>query len=233
MLPSSYADKYEGNKEPNTIFNNRLEDLKNEIKVQLPCRVVKVLPNNQVNVEILDYDNHDGKEVSYPILPNIPIRQPIYSGSAYMILPVREGDVGTIEFFDSSVKDLIATGKFSYDYTEEWHSLNNGLFTNGFLPKDKLITINSTDKIIMATHNKVFTFTVDANDNLVVTTPTMTLNGDLVVNGNIKQTGNFTQTGDFTSSGTITGSTDVVANGKSGATHTHTDSMSGTTSSPN
>lgn len=218
--PSSYDDKYEGNKEPATLFTNRLEDLKNEIKVQLPCRVVKVLPNNQVNIEILDYDNNNGQAIPYPIIPNIPIRQPVYSGSAYMILPVRVGDVGTVEFFDSSVKDLIATGKFDYDYTEEWHSLNNGLFTNGFLPKDKLISINTTDKIIMATHNKVFTFTVDANDNLVVSTPTMTINGNLVVKG------------DITSSGTITGTTDVVAGTIALKEHTHTGNLGSPTSTP-
>mgnify|MGYP007013867809 CR=1 FL=1 len=226
LNPSSYDDKYEGNKELATLFTNRLEDLKNEIKVQLPCRVVKVLNNNQVNIEILDYDNNNGQAIPYPILPNIPIRQPVYSGSAYMILPVRVGDVGTIEFFDSSVKELIATGKFDYDYTEEWHSLNNGLFTNGFLPKDKLITINTSDKIIMATHNKVFTFTVDANDNLVVSTPTMTINGNLIVNGNI------TQTGDFTSSGTITGTTDVVAGTIALKGHKHNDSLGSPTSAP-
>ena len=128
--------------------------------------------------------------------------------------------------FDSSVKELIATGKFDYDYTEEWHSLNNGLFTNGFLPKDKLITINTSDKIIMATHNKVFTFTVDANDNLVVSTPTMTINGNLIVNGNI------TQTGDFTSSGTITGTTDVVAGTIALKEHKHNDSLGSPTSAP-
>ena len=64
-------------------------------------------------------------------------------------------------------------------------------------------------------------------NTLIVNTPTMTLNGNLVVNGNI------TQTGDLTSSGTITGSTDVVGGGKSLKDHKHTSANAGSpTSAP-
>lgn len=234
MKPRSYNDKYEGDLSLATLFNNRFNDIKYEIKTQLPCKVVKVLPNNQVNIQILDFDvDENGTLINYPILPNVPIRQPVYSGSAYVILPVKEGDIGTVEFFDNSVKDLITSGNFDYDYTEEWHTIDNGLFTNGFLPKGKVIPIDQNSKIIMATSNNVFTFTVGADDTLVVSTPTMTLNGNLVVNGDITQTGNYTQTGDFTSSGTITGNTDVIAGGKSGKSHTHTGNLGSPTSAPN
>lgn len=235
-MPKSYEEKYEkASMSPGAVLANRLNDLKSEIKVQLPARVTAVdYTNNQVDIQILDYDYDEaGNLVPYPIIPNIPIRQPIYSGSAYMILPVRIGDIGTIEFFDSSVDDLITTGNFDFDYTEEWHSLNYGLFTNGFLPLGKIIPVDSNAKIIMATSDNVFTFTVGADNTLVVSTPTMTLNGNLVVNGDITQTGSYTQTGDFTSSGTITGDTDVIAGGKSGKSHTHTGNLGSPTSAPN
>lgn len=241
-MPRSFEEKYEATANGfGALLANRLNDTKGELKVQLPCKVVAVdYTNNFVDVEILDYDyDESGRLVNYPILPNIPIRQPVYSGSAYMILPVRIGDIGTIEFFDSSVQDLITTGNYDFDYTEEWHSINYGLFTNGFLPKGKVFPVNSNSKIIMATHNNVFTFTVNSDDTLTVTTPTMTLNGNLVINGNIthngntNQTGNFTNNGDMSSSGTITGSTDVVGGGKSVKSHTHTDSQGGSTTAPN
>lgn len=223
MKPRSYDEKYEGDKELSTIFSNRLQDLKNEIKVQLPCRVYEVdYDNNYVDVEILDYDcDYHGNLINYPIIPNVPIRQPIYSGSIYMILPVRKGDIGTIEFFDSSIKELIATDTYDYDYNEEWHSLNNGLFTNGFLPKNKIIPVDKNFKLIMASHTGTFTFKVNSNDELEIKTPNMKLNGNLIV------------TGDINSSGTITGTTDVIGGGKSVKSHTHTDSQGGSTTAPN
>lgn len=229
-MPKSYEEKYETNLELSSLFFNRFNDLKNEIKVQLPCKVHSVdYENNQVDVEILDYDSDErGQLVNYPIIPNVPIRQPLYSGKAFIVLPVQIGDVGTIEFFDSSVDDLIATGNFDYDYSEEWHSLDFGLFTNGFLPKGKVFPIDSTSKIHIGTHSGSFTFKVNANDELVLLTPNINIvTGTLSINGNVEVTG------DIHATGKITGDTDVVAGGKSGKSHTHTDSQSGTTSPPN
>lgn len=150
-MPQSFEDKYEKPLELGTVFDNRLNDLKSEIKIQLPCKVQSVdFANNQVSVQILDYDfDNLGNIIPYPIIPNVPIREPLDSANAYIRLPIQVGDVGTIEFFDSSVADLLATGNFDYDYTEEWHSLNNGLFTNGFLPKNKLFSFDYNNDIIM------------------------------------------------------------------------------------
>lgn len=235
MKPKTYDEKYAGDIELAVKFKNRLQDLKNEIKVQLPCKVHSVdYENNQVSVEVLDYDaDAYGNLVNYPIVPNIPIRIPTYSGNAYMVLPVQIGDIGTIEFFDSSVKDLITTGNYDYDYSEEWHSLNNGLFTNGFLPRNKVFPIDVNSKITLATSNGAFVFKVNSSDELEVLAPKITINSETNINGQVNITGNVNVDGDITSTGTITGQTDVIANGKSGSTHTHTDSMSGTTSPPN
>lgn len=223
-MPKSYEEKYERNLELSSLLANRFNDLKNEIKVQLPCKVHSVdYINNQVSVEILDYDADErGELVNYPIIPNVPIRQPMYSGKAFIVLPVQIGDIGTIEFFDSSVDDLIATGNFDFDYSEEWHTLDFGLFTNGFLPKGKVFAIDSSAKIQIGTHSGSFTFKVNENDELTLVTPNINIiTGTLTVNGDIHATG------------IITGDTDVIAGGKSGKSHTHTDSQSGTTSPPN
>lgn len=116
--------------------------------------------------------------------------------------------------------DLTTTGIYDFDYSEEWHSLNYGLFTNGFLPKNKIFSYDYNSKIVIGTKNNVFVFKVDSGDNLIISTPNMTLNGNLTVNG------------DITSSGTITGTTDVIAGGISGKDHTHTDSQGGDTTPP-
>lgn len=223
-MPKSYEEKYERNLELSSLLANRFNDLKNEIKVQLPCKVHSVdYINNQVSVEILDYDADErGELVNYPIIPNVPIRQPMYSGKAFIVLPVQIGDIGTIEFFDSSVDDLIATGNFDFDYSEEWHTLDFGLFTNGFLPKGKVFAIDSSAKIQIGTHSGSFIFKVNENDELTLVTPNINIT-----------TGTLTVNGDIHATGTITGDTDVIAGGKSGKSHTHTDSQSGTTSPPN
>ena len=223
-MPRSYEEKYEGDLELSTIFDNRLTDLKNEIKVQLPCQVMNVdYTNNQVDIKILDYDcDNKGNAIDYAIIPNVPIRQPLYSGSAYIVLPVRVGDVGTIEFFDSSVKDLMTNSSYTYDENEEWHSLNNGLFTNGFLPKNKLFTFDNNAKVILGTHSGSFTFKVNSDDSLTVVTPNINVITDtLNVDGDIHATG------------TISADTDVLGAGKSLKSHTHTDSQGGSTSAPN
>ena len=223
-MPKSFEDKYDGKQSIGSMLSNRFNDIKEEIKVQLPCKVVSVdYANNQVDLEILDYDhNEKGELVNYPIIPNVPIRQPMYSGSAYISLPVRIGDVGTIEFFDSSVDDLVATGNYEFDYTEEWHSINNGLFTNGFLPKNKLFAIDSEAKIVLGTHSGSFTFKVNADDTLTMVTPNINI-----------ITGTLNVTGDIHATGTITADTEVVGAGKNLSTHTHTGNQGSPTSPPN
>ena len=217
--PRSHEEKYEGNLERSTLISNRLNDLKKEIKVMLPCKVTKVNHNtNYVTVELLDYNSDEiGNIQPYAPLTNVPIRQPMDSGSAYIRLPVQVGDIGTIEFFDSSVDDLVTSGTHTYDYTEDWHKLSDNLFTNGFLPNNKTFTFDSGSKIILGGKDGTATFKLTSDNNWVMV-------GNLQVNGNI------------TATGTITGTTDVVGGGKSLKTHTHPYTDNGTTmntSAPN
>ena len=219
LNPRTYEDKYEGDLEISTILFNRLNDLKKEIKVMLPCKVTKVNHDgNYVTVEILDYDSDEvGNAQEFPPLTNVPIRQQMDSGSAYIRLPVQIGDIGTIEFFDSSVDDLVTSNVHTYDLTEDWHKLSDNLFTNGFLPKDKLFEFDSNSKIILGGKDGTATFKLTSDNNWIMV-------GNLQVNGNISATG------------TITGTTDVIGGGKSLKTHIHPytdDGASMNTSAPN
>lgn len=217
-MPRSYEDKYEKTISMGAMLANRFNDLKGEIKVQLPCRVKTVdYSNNSVDVEILDYDHdNNGELINFPVLVNVPIRQPMYSGQIYMIMPVQVGDEGVVEFFDSSVDDVLTTGNFDFDYTEKWHNINYGLFTSGFLPKNKIIPLSADTKVIMASKAGAFVFKVNSADELEITTPTLTLKGNLVVSGNITATG------------------EVTGKGKALSTHTHTSAQAGNpTSAPN
>src|SRR5574344_29395 len=167
LNPRTYEDKYEGDLEISTTLFNRLNDLKKEIKVMLPCKVTKVNHDgNYVTVEILDYDSDEiGNVQEFPPLTNVPIRQQMDSGSAYIRLPVQVGDIGTIEFFDSSVDDLIVSNTHTYDLTEDWHKLSDNLFTNGFLPNNKLFTYAQKNTALVSKSNNP-TMIVEPTDEL-------------------------------------------------------------------
>ena len=219
LRPRTYEEKYEGDKEFSTLLFNRLNDLKKEIQVMKPCVVTKVNhAENYVTVEILDYDADElGNEQEFPPLTNVPIRQPMDSGSAYIRLSVQVGDIGTIEFFDSSVDDLVVGGAHTYDLTENWHKLSDNLFTNGFLPKNKYFEFDSESKIILGGKDGVATFKLASDNNWVMV-------------------GNLQVTGDITATGTITGTTDVIGGGKSVKGHTHPytdDGVPSNTGTPN
>lgn len=254
LNPRTYEEKYEGDLEISTILFNRLNDLKKEIKVMLPCQVTKVNHDgNYVTVEILDYDSDEvGNAQEFPPLTNVPIRQCMDSGSAYIRLPVQIGDIGTIEFFDSSIDDLVTSNVHTYDLTEDWHKLSDNLFTNGFLPKDKLFTFDSTSKLVLGTKTNKIHIKFNQNDEIEILAEKVNISTkEAVVNsttkiditspninilGTINLTGNILTTGNISATGTTTGTTDVIGGGKSLLSHTHPytdDGVQMNTSAPN
>ena len=248
LNPRTYEDKYEGDLELSTILFNRLNDLKQEIKIMLPCVVTKVNHDgNYVTVEILDYDSDEiGNAQEFPPLTNVPIRQCMDSGSAYIRLPVQVGDIGTIEFFDSSVDDLVSSNVHTYDLTEDWHKLSDNLFTNGFLPKDKLFIFDSTSKLVLGTKTNKIYIKFNQNDEVEILAEKVNIyTKEAVINAttkvdittpNINITGNILTTGNISATGTITGTVDVLGGGKSLLSHTHPYTDDGTpmnTSAPN
>ena len=227
LNPRTYEEKYEGDLEISTILFNRLNDLKQEIKVMLPCQVTKVSHDgNYVTVEILDYDSDEiGNAQEFPPLTNVPIRQCMDSGSAYIRLPIQVGDIGTIEFFDSSIDDLVTSNVHTYDLTEDWHKLSDNLFTNGFLPKDKLFSFDSTSKLVLGTKTNKIYIKFNQNDEVEILAEKINVSTkEATINATTKidiTTPNISVTGNISATGTITGTTDVIGGGKSLKTHTH------------
>lgn len=253
LNPRTYEEKYEGDLELSTILFNRFNDLKKEIKVMLPCQVTKVNHDgNYVTVEILDYDSDEiGNAQEFPPLTNVPIRQCMDSGSAYIRLPVQIGDIGTIEFFDSSVDDLVTSNVHTYDLTEDWHKLSDNLFTNGFLPKDKLFTFDSTAKLVLGTKTNKIYIKFNQNDELEILTekatitaiesinlisPNVNITGITNINGVTNITGATNITGETNITGATIVTGEVTGSGIDLSTHTHSytdDGASMTTGSPN
>lgn len=253
LNPRTYEEKYEGDLELSTILFNRLNDLKKEIKVMLPCQVTKVNHDgNYVTVEILDYDSDEvGNAQEFPPLTNVPIRQCMDSGSAYIRLPVQIGDIGTIEFFDSSIDDLVTSNVHTYDLTEDWHKLSDNLFTNGFLPKDKLFTFDSTAKLVLGTKTGKIYIKFNQNDEIEILTekatvtaiesinlisPNINITGITNINGVTNITGATNITGETNITGATIVTGEVTGSGIDLSAHTHPytdDGASMTTGSPN
>lgn len=74
--------------------------------------------------------------------------------------------------------------------------------------------------------------TADVTGNTTVTTPTMTINGNVVINGALTQ-GKGSAGGACSMNGPLTVTNDVVAGGKSLINHTHPDAQGGNTGPPN
>lgn len=236
----THKEKYEEPQEFATILWSRFNDLKHDIHCQKPCKVVKVHANNQVDLQILDKDSDgQGQIIEYPIIPNVPIRQAMESGKAYIRLPVQLGDTGTIEFFDSSVDDIITESSYSYSYEEDWHSLSDGLFTNGFLPDKNLIDVDPNCPISIGTKSGTFTFIVNDAGQLTLTTPVMNIIAGTSLNitaPTTNITGVVNISDNLNVAKTVTATTDVIGGGKSLKSHTHPYTDNGSamnTSAPN
>lgn len=122
-----------------------------------------------------------------------------------------------------------------HERLHEYHK--SGTFKEVHPNGDEVVKVVGKNYVLIASDNNVriggtCNITVIGTANLKATLakvqiPSTEWTGDIVHNGNMNHvgdtvhTGNTVQTGDQVSSGTITGSTDVIAGGISGKTHTH------------
>lgn len=156
------------------------KNLKKSIRKQFPCKVVSVDHTKQhCDIEILakEIDNN-GQILEFPIIPNVPIRYPNETGSAYVRVPVRVNDTGTIEFFDTDISQYKVDGTVEYHYDEHYHQLTSGLYTSGFYAEQNVFQIDDPENtaIEIGTKTGTFVFNVDNNGNLVCTATTMIFN---------------------------------------------------------
>lgn len=112
-----------------------------QIRVHLPAKVVAVY-GATVDVEIIGKeDTGFGYYSKFPLLLNIPLLYNNYTSSAYIITPVQLGDTGIVEFLDFNAYNFIDSGNQALTGDTYYHSLNNGIFINGFIPNNKVISV--------------------------------------------------------------------------------------------
>lgn len=168
-----------------------------QIRVHLPAKVVAVY-GATVDVEIVgEEDTGFGYYSKFPLLLNIPLLYNNYTSSAYIITPVQLGDTGVVEFLDFNAYNFIDNGNQALTGDTYYHSLNNGIFINGFIPNNKLIDIPVNQPIVLGLKNgnyKVYasdigdynatsksSINLTSSTGTTITSPTINLNGDVNV----------------------------------------------------
>lgn len=134
-----------------------------QIRVHMPCEVVAVHANT-VDVKIQGKeDSGYGFYVDFPILLNLPVIYNNYTRKAYIITPIQVGDTGLVEFLDFNSSAFNKNGKPALTQDQIPHSLNNGVFINGFIPTSKVIEIDNIEDnaITIGLRNKNFKLDVD------------------------------------------------------------------------
>lgn len=193
---------------------NLLRTMSDNQYVQCPCKVLAVNGNY---VDVL------------PIINDDLVNQPLYdvkiqrkeSSTAYIFLGVHVGDRGILRFFDRSIENYSINGSEEYNEDDRMHDANDGCFELGFLPDNEAFIYPTDQELEIGLKNATFKLSVDSNGNLVITGATNIINGGTTINGNL------------TVNGTITATDEITGNGVALSTHTHTDSMGGSTSAPN
>ena len=224
-----------------------------KIRVHMPCKVVRVRKNS-VDVEIQGMeDSGFGYYVKFPQLLDLPVIYNNYTAKAYIITPIQVGDTGLVEFLDFNASGFSDSGNTAISSDQFPHSLNNGVFINGYIPDNVMVLDDATlaNPLIMGLHNKTFLLSVTDSGKLSISSSddidisgkniSITASNNLTLTGgtttSITGTTNMNITGATTSitgsSGTtITGNNTTTVDGVEVKTHKHNDSLGSPTSAP-
>lgn len=177
------------------LFNQVLSTTTDNIYCTLPCQVVGV-NGNYVDVKV--FINDDEPDM---VLYHVPIQRP-ETQRAYIYLGIKNGDRGTLKFFDRSVEGYLQSD-FDYNSDDRQHDISDRAFELGFIPDAEayVYPTNVDIEIGMKDNSAKISF---ANGNITI------------IGTNLITQGNMTHTGNLTVNGTLTATEVVAQNGASG-----------------
>jgi hypothetical protein len=169
----------------------------------------------QPMVNMLDGDNQSSP---HGTIAGIPYWQWQFGKNAIEADPV-VGDIGIMVCADRDSSSVIAAKAIANPGSARTHDAQDGVYMGGILNGIPDQWIKFTDdgiEISAKGSHKLYStsaagWTVDQ----------MTVTGNLLLGGNVLSQTGVTYAGNFHTTGTITGDTDVIAAGKSGASHVH------------
>ena len=107
-------------------FEDVMNALKESINCSLPCQV-EAVNGNYVDVRMIRND-----DIEDLIISNVPIKRE-ETARAYIFLGIKQGDRGTLTFYDKSIEDYML-GDEDYNYDTRTHSIQDRCFSLGFVP---------------------------------------------------------------------------------------------------
>lgn len=200
-----------------------------ELRVAMPGRVVRYDPGRQmVQAEVIQPEvMPDGEVVFQPVIVEVPVSWP-RTGGAWMTFPIDRGDTGMLVFTDRDIGAWVSENDEGSPDSKRTHSLTDAVFVPGI--QGGGVDANADDVELQYQGSTIHIRSsgqVEVNaPNVVVNAGQTTINSPTTNNGNVVINGNLNVSG-------ITTTGDAVADGVSLKSHTHTDSIDGTTSPPN
>ncbi|EIS4516516.1 translation initiation factor IF-2, partial [Salmonella enterica] len=170
-----------------------------------------------------------------PLLVDVPVVFP-RGGGCTLTFPVKAGDECLVIFADRCIDFWWQNGGVQEPVDDRVHDLSDAFCIVGPQSQAQKISGISTSAAqlrtddgaafveVAAGHNVTVKtpgmLTANAEGGTTITSPTITLNGDVIINGNLSQ-GMGEGGGSATMLGPVTVTNDVKAGGKSLMTHTH------------
>lgn len=176
-------------------FEDVINALKESINCSLPCQV-EAVNGNYVDVRMIRND-----DIEDIIISNVPIKRE-ETARAYIFLGIKQGDRGTLTFYDKSIEDYML-GDEDYNYDTRTHSIQDRSFSLGFIPDPEAFVYPENTDIEIGLK--------DGSAKITVSDGNITISG-----GNINITGSSVSLG-----------TNTTIDGKVFLEHTHSNGNQG------
>lgn len=202
-----------------SILNRISSDIKSDIRVSIPARVTSFDPVKQTiscipTIRELINSNGSINYVDLPELKDVPIQMP-RAGNWAITLPINEGDECMVIF-----QDLCIDGWWFRGGIQNWndlrrHDLSDAIAIFSPWSQPNVISNYSSSNLEIRSLDGTIKLSFTPNGVILDCPQGYTINGNTTVNGSITATGN------------ISSSSDVLAAGISGKSHTHSGVTSG------
>lgn len=120
-----------------------------KIRVNLPCKIIKVNSAQNVDIQPLFKTRYiDGEVVDYPPIQQVPVSFPM--GKDWSIkVPIAVGDYGYASFCDRDLDSFLAgSGEISEPATSRSHNISDAIFTPGLVPFSQQVKDTTTDLVV-------------------------------------------------------------------------------------
>lgn len=200
---------------PEEALGDIFDGFSSQTFVEKPCVVTNVI--DQYTVDVTYYDNNQAN-----LLVRVPVKH-LQTNSAYVFLGLKEGDCGTVRFFDNDVNSYY-DGDAVASTEERTHDINDNCYTYGFYPSASQYIFPEGDIVIGTTAGATINITekeikINAETIIVENEATIDITSDSDITVDAKAKLNITTQSDTTLNSlaniTITGGQNVNVSGVS------------------